>query len=195
MDKPRMTLEQMADADNKIANDAFAEVAGWKKTEPPRIEIERETITNMATGDVMIKKTELKAVCASCKWHNIDPHFGWQCRRHSPVVGKHVERVWPYVFETDWCGDWDRGDWDRNAPRHECSHGSVCNDCGSVIKEKVNTGHEFFLEGPMQFDEDGTVWVGGETLYNQLKSDGLDIGYRQQFNGRMKIRIVGDEAT
>ena len=78
-------------------------------SDAPCIEIERETITNLATGNVTIKKTELKAVCASCKWHCvIDGYMGGICRRHSPAVCKDGFKVFPFVEDTDWCGDWER---------------------------------------------------------------------------------------
>ena len=75
-------------------------------SDAPRIEIERETITNMATGNATIKKTELKAVCASCKW--LSRYEGLTCRRHSPVPSKYGQRIFPSVNEDDWCGDWER---------------------------------------------------------------------------------------
>ena len=76
-------------------------------SDAPRIEIERETITNLATGNATIKKTELKAVCALCKWckeTKLTSHISvYQCRKRS--IGDNME--WPGVMANDWCGDWD----------------------------------------------------------------------------------------
>jgi len=53
--------------------------------------------------------------CKSCRWLNsadTGAADGNTCRRHSPITeaGRQAHRMWPYVYESDWCGDWERHD-------------------------------------------------------------------------------------
>lgn len=54
-----------------------------------------------------------KKVCDTCRWFNpanTGAADGNTCRRHAPITeaGRHAHRMWPYVFESDWCGDWEK---------------------------------------------------------------------------------------
>jgi hypothetical protein len=51
--------------------------------------------------------------CKTCRWLNSADSGaadGNTCRRHAPITeaGRQAHRMWPYVYETDWCGDWEK---------------------------------------------------------------------------------------
>jgi hypothetical protein len=55
------------------------------------------------------KITQVKCVCKSCRWMDNDSFSGNVCKRHAPIThaGRNGNRLWPYVEESDWCGDWE----------------------------------------------------------------------------------------
>jgi len=56
--------------------------------------------------------TMVNRECKTCRWLNTadsGASDGNTCRRHAPVnVASHQMRVFPYVHNSDWCGDWEK---------------------------------------------------------------------------------------
>ena len=57
--------------------------------------------------------SSVKRECKTCRWLNsadTGAADGNTCRRHAPITeaGRQAHRMWPYIFETDWCGDWEK---------------------------------------------------------------------------------------
>ena len=48
--------------------------------------------------------------CQNCRHFNELQHQG-QCRRYPPTT----DRVWPFVYRRDWCGEW-AADAEEEAP-------------------------------------------------------------------------------
>lgn len=52
--------------------------------------------------------------CVHCIYFNHRPgemhEMLGECRRHAPLISLGTHSMWPYVNETDWCGDFKQPD-------------------------------------------------------------------------------------
>ncbi len=51
----------------------------------------------------------LRQTCQHCRFYKQDagrPTLGY-CRRRAPTCDDDFDGVWPVVYKTEWCGEWD----------------------------------------------------------------------------------------
>lgn len=61
---------------------------------------------------------EVMATCASCRYFKPDGYKKGECRRRPPLAN-HEGTWWPEVANDDWCGDFQRPSYTRNAAPEE----------------------------------------------------------------------------